>query len=406
MGLITGGLNGRRFRIREPLPPGFRDLFLEQVRSHTFVEAPDAADDEPRIGWVGIFDPANTDIQLNDLLVDRTVSLTMRADTKRVQSAYLKIATAQRIADVCAERGVERLSKADQEAVSDAIRSELLQRAVPTVATTDFAWDIHTGEAVVFSTSETTLEHARQLIRDTFGVHIAPERTVDWLDDKLGRDEVDARLSGFVQGAPSPGDDPLEGHELLLGSDFLTWLWLQSESSDGLFRVIDGGAAKQAALERLQPDEGTDDEWNDITETLRHADLTLWIDSKLKLRDLLNDDPSTTILLGAAPSTSPEARQTLHEGKRPIEAQLGVRLGDIECMMTLIATHAGVQIAGLKLPSTVKSRDEARLIERWALLELVHTTVRQLFQQFFQARTSPAWRERVDRWMREGLEAA
>jgi hypothetical protein len=346
-----------------------------------------------------VFDPASSVFELNNLLIDRHVTLTMRADTKKIQGAYFRIALARRLAQVREERGVEKLSKDETEAIKDALESELLCRALPSVATTDVAWDIHTGEVFVFSTSEGTLEHVRQLMKETFDVVIAPERTVDWLDDKLGRDDVLARIKEHLPGGPATGENPLEGHELALGSDFLTWLWLQSEASDGLFRVIDGSRIVR------EVEEHEDDDWNDITETLKHADLTLWIDSRLKLRELVDEDPATTILLGVAPSTTPEARQNLAVGKRPVEAQLGLKLGELECSMALMATGEGIRISGLKLPTTAGDGPEGKLLERLGLLELVHTTLKQLFQQFFQARTSPAWHERVDRFVTEDLAA-
>lgn len=406
MGLVTGGLNGRRYRIRTPLPEGFRDLFLAQVREHAFVECEDAADTEPRLGWVEIFDPARTAFELNDFLIDRYLALTLRADTKKVQGAYFKIALARRFAAVCEERGLERLSKADKEAISEALEAELLRRAVPSVSTTDVVWDIHTGEVVVFATSENTLELVRVLLYETFGVRIEPERTIDWLTDKLDRQEVLDRLGTCLPGGPTPGDDPLEGHELHLASDFLTWLWLQSESSDGFFRVIDGSGAREAAMARLVDEEGDDEDgWNDVTETLRNADLNLWIDSRLKLRELHDEQPSTTILLGVAPATTPEARQNLHQGRRPVEAKLGLKLGELECSMLVSATPGGVAVSGLKLPTVVDSGKEERLLERATLLDLVHTTLKQLFQQFFLARTSPAWEERVTAWLNDELAA-
>ena len=73
--------------------------------------------------------------------------------------------------------------------------------------------------------------------------------------------------------------------------------------------------------------------------------------------------------------------------------------------MALQATPDGLRISGLKIPFAVKDGREERLFERMVLLDLVHTTIKQLFQQFFLARTSPAWEERIDRWMSEDLAA-
>ena len=111
------------------------------------------------------------------------------------------------------------------------------------------------------------------------------------------------------------------------------------------------------------------------------------------------ENPDTTILLGVAPSTTPAARRGLSSGKRPVEARLGLKLDDIEAGLTITATGVGVQVGGLKLPFEVKNGTDEKIFERMLLLELVHNTLKKLFQQFFLDRTSDAWAPRVDRWL-------
>ncbi len=346
------------------------------------------------------------------------MALSLRADKKVVQGTYFKIALSHRLAEVMEERGVEKLSKADVELISEALEASLYGRALPQVSTTELAWDIHSGEVLAFSTSENKLEMVRQWMKETFGVVLRPERMVDWVADKLDWTEVCDRVGDHLPGPPPKADgptldgyhedDPLEPHAMNLASDFLTWLWLQSEASDGLFRVIDGSGAQAAALDKLtEVDEAeVDDEWNDITESLRHSDLTVWIDQRMTLQELDEDAPETTILIGQSPSSSAEARHNLERGKRPVEVKLGLKLNDLECMMVVAATPGGIVVKGLKVPTVVKDGTDERLLERMFLADLVHTTVKQLFQQFFMVRTSPAWHPRVDRWITQDLAAA
>jgi len=415
MGLLSGGLNGRRFRLSTQLPGGFRDTFMAAVREHAFVADLEASDAEPRVGWVHAFDPALAAFELNDFLFDRFVVLTMRIDKKAVNGAYAKIAVAQRVAEVKAERGVEKLAKSDTEMIKEALTAELHRRALPSVGTVDVAWDTVTGELILFTTSENNLELVRALFGETFELDLRPERLCDWLSDKFGRREIVDRVEGFLpdaRGAAGTGmsldgwheDDPLEGALQPLASDFLTWLWLQSESSDGHFRVLDS-QGHHASIDKFEAVDD-DDEWNDITETLRHADLTLWLEGQLKLVSLDAEVPETTVVVGEAPTTSHAARHDLQMGKRPVDITLGLKLDELECRMTLSATPDGLAIKGLKLPFEVKKGTDEKVFERMMLLDLVHTTVKQLFQQFFLARTSPAWRDRVNAWMVDELVAA
>ena len=415
MGLLSGGLNGRRFRVQQPLASGFRDAFIEAVRENAFVDDLEASDAEPRVGWVHAFDPSKTTFELNDFLFDRFVVLTMRMDKKSVNGAYAKIALARRIEAILQERGLPKLSKSDTEMVKDALTADLHRRALPSVSTCDVAWDTHTGEVLVFSTSENVVELVRVLLGETFSVDIRGERLCDWLAEKFDRKEIVQRIDQYLpdaRGAAGAGpsadggfdEDPLEGMLQPIAADFLTWLWLQSESSDGHFRVIDGAGAQEAALAKLG-DTDIDDEWNDITETLKHADLTIWLEGRLKLVELAAEVPESTVVVGEAPTTSHAARHDLQIGKQPVEVCMGLKLDELECRMSLSATPGGLAVSGLKLPFEVKKGTDEKVFERMMLMDLVHTTLKQLFQQFFLARTSPAWRDRVTAWISEELAA-
>jgi DNA recombination-dependent growth factor C len=398
MGLLSGGPNGRRFRVTSELPPGFRDTFLESVREHAFVEDDGAADGEARLGWVDLFDPAVTTFELNNLLYDQLLALSLRADTKKIQGAYFQIAKARRLAEIAALRGVEKLSKAEAEEVTDALETELLKRALPSVATTEVVWDLGRNVLWVFATSEGPLEHVRQLVKETFGVSMAPERTVDWLTDRLTLDEVRSRATTWLGGAGT-SDDPLEAVAFPLATDFLTWLWLQSETTDGLFRVLENADLPSTARD-------ADGEEVELTERLKHADLTLWLDDRMTLRELTREQPETMILSGEAPSATPEARRGLQGGKRPVDVKIGLRLNELECVLGLQATPEGLRIASPKIPFVVKNGREERLFERIALLDLLHTTVAHLFRQFFLDRTSEAWEERLRPFLGDAEQAA
>jgi ASC-1-like (ASCH) protein len=411
MGLVSGGLNGRRFRIHSPLPEGFRDTWKEAVNEFAFQARPDATDKEPTVGWVDLFEPANTTFELNTFLFDRYVALSLRADKKTVNGRYAKIALYERTQQVLEERGIEKLSKDEKEALKEAVEAELFARALPSVSTVDVCWDIHTGKVIVFGTSDSQVETVVENFEATFDVRLREERMCDWLNDKFSWEEIIERTEAHLDargGAGTAGivdgwraDDPLEGAEFQLAADFITWLWLQSEATDGLFRVIDGESIGTAVEE-------VEDDWNDVTESLKRADLTLWLENKLKLQKVEPDDevPETTILIGAAPTTSDNARRDLHIGKRPVEAALGMKLESLDIAMTLGAQETGLVINGLKLPFEVKKGTDEKIFERMMLLDLVHTTLEQLFQQFFLARTSPAWDERVRAWITDEILAA
>ena len=147
-------------------------------------------------------------------------------------------------------------------------------------------------------------------------------------------------------------------------------------------------------------DAPTEVDEGEVTETLRPEQVTVWFDSKLTMVSFDEDAAmERTTMVGVAPSASLEARRTLVGGKRPVEARLGPRRGELECAFTVLATPAGVEIRGCKLPFEVKSGTDEKIYERMGLLELVDSTLQQLFQQFFLLRTSTAWSDRLALWL-------
>ena len=382
MGLSTGGLNGQRFLVTTVLADDFRDRFLKGVRENAFLAVPDAADGELRHGWVDVFKPASTLFELDTFLFDRFVCLTLRVDKKTVNGMYRKITLTERLAAVRKLRDVKKLSKAEKTDVIEALDAELFGRALPSVATVDVAWDTQSGQVIVFSTSETLVELVKVRFETTFEVHLQPERMVDWLVGAMTWDEIGQRAESFSEargcrglGAGLDGkDDSLEGARFEVATDFITWLWFQSEASDKSFK---------------------------------DADLTLWLETRLKLQDMaVTDSPDTTILLGVAPSGTEAARQNLHTGKRPVEARLGLKLGYMECGLTLIATPDGIAVTGMKLPFEIKEGQDEKIHERMLLLDLMHETLKKLFQQFFVARTSPEWDKSMQAWLDTDLAAS
>jgi recombination associated protein RdgC len=413
MGLVSGGLNARRFQITTPLPDGFRDIFLDNVRSYGFEELPRHASRIPQVGWVNLFDASDTAFELNSVLYDRYIALSMRVDKKTVNGKYMAIALAQREALALVARGGDELGKAERTELKDLVEEELLGKALPSVTTHDLVWDTSTGEVWVFATSEPVIDLFRGLVKDTFGAELERKRMVDRVRDRLSHDELIHRVETHLgasfaraEGDAVPKvDDPLEGHEFHLGCEFLTWLWQHGEATEGQFRWVDGaerGPARVADRRMVVDfeDAPTEIDEGEVTETLRPEQVTVWFDSKLTMVSIDDDaNMERTTMVGVAPSASLEARRTLVEGKRPVEARLGLRRGDLECSFTIKATPQGVEIRSCKLPFEVKSGTDEKIYERMGLLELVDATMAQLFQQFFLLRTSPAWSDRLAGWL-------
>ena len=366
---------------------------------------------DPIWGWVKLFDADDTDFDLNSFLYDHYLLLSLRTDKKVVNGKLFNILLRRRLRQVAEERGLQKLGKQQQEDIKEAMEEELLGRALPTVNTYDMAWDIDSGEVLVFATSEAVLDYFRGLVRDSFGAPLRSERLADWLAERWDWSFIEQRVQqslpgGLVEkGGELAADgwhesNPLEGHEFNLGSEFLAWLWHQSEERDGCFRLAQ---APQASSDSEYEEAPTVVE--DLGEPAEPGEqIVLWLDNKMILRDVEDiEQPGTTTMVGVAPSATVEAKLAVRGGKRPVEARLGIRRGDLEWYLSLRAGPAGLELAGLKLPTEVKQPGEAMIYERMFLLEFVSSTIKSLFRRFFELRTSERWPGLIEGWIERDL---
>lgn len=434
MGLITGGLTFRRYRVYQPLASDFRDTFLEGVTRHAHQENLKSRTKDPNIGWVNIFDAGDTYFDLNKILYDRYLVLGLRVDKKAVNGKLFNILLERQYQQVMEERKVERLAKNHKEEIKEALEEELLSQTLPSVNVFDLAWDIHSGQVFFFGTSDLVNEFVQGFFHDSFNHRLYPERTVDWLVSAgLSWEEIETRAQGYLPGGSASGgmakeknpdgwheNDPILGRELLLGTEFLTWLWQQSEQKDGRFQVGEAQATPAPSTPVERDSEDFDYDYEEEAEverrkrlgleggsTLRRAldsgveDITLWLDNKLIFKNLDEGQPGVTMLVGEAPSATPEAKLTLVQGKRPVEVRLGLQRGEQDWFFTLKALPGGLELAGLKIPFEVKEGEEEKIYERMYLLEVVTTALKGLFRQYFEARTSEGWGEKLEGWLKE-----
>ncbi len=405
MGLLSGSLSFRRFRTVQPLPSDFRDTFVDGVNRYAFRENPGHRSREPLVGWVNVFDPGDANFSLNTFLYDHYLVLAMRADKKAVNSRFFHILLERRYREVMNERHLDRLGKRYRAEIKEALEEELLAKALPAVNTYDVAWDINTGEVFVFATSDAVIDQVHGLLHDTFGIIVHPERMVDWLAERWDWQAVESRIDAWIPGGVAerqvPVDvdgwhtgNPLKGREERLGSEFLTWLWYESEAHDGYFRLDDP---------ELEPVSGAaTGEDGAPSPSSSHAagdEITLWLDNKLIFRDIDNGEvPGITTMVGEAPSATPEAKLTFRSGKYPVEARIAFQRGEAQWYFTLGLGGVGLELKNLKLPVEVKAGDEEKVYERMYLLEVLMTTMKVLFRQFFAVRTSDAWAGLIQSW--------
>lgn len=143
-----------------------------------------------------------------------------------------------------------------------------------------------------------------------------------------------------------------------LGTEFLTWLWFESELLEGNLERPDGSA------------------------------LELWLDSQLLLA-APNDKTERTALVGIAPSGGREAKLALLSGKAPQRARLCITHDQKEFSLAFDA--ATFSMGSVNLPALLVEDQVEAFVERMHLLELLDELWSELYRRFLVLRLSKAW---------------
>lgn len=161
---------------------------------------------------------------------------------------------------------------------------------------------------------------------------------------------------------------------LMLGQEFLTWLWFASETSGGLFRTKDGEA------------------------------FTVTVEQKVSVQGGEGEARETAVCSGPMAELR-EARLGLRTGKKVNKVKVRIERDEVAWQVLLEA--AAFTLQGLKTPKVEMKLEEgedpdARILEKIYLLEKCMEFVDTVFTRFVELRFGPRWAEetgRVRAWM-------
>jgi hypothetical protein len=161
---------------------------------------------------------------------------------------------------------------------------------------------------------------------------------------------------------------------LMLGQEFLTWLWFASETSSGLFRTKDGEA------------------------------FSVTVEQKISVQGGEGEARETAVCSGPMAELR-EARMGLATGKKVNKVKVRIARDEADWQVMLDAANFTFQ--GLKTPKVDMKLEEgedpdSRILEKIYLLEKCMDFVDIIFEKFLELRFGPEWDEetaRLRRWL-------
>ncbi|MBW1879267.1 MAG: recombination-associated protein RdgC [Deltaproteobacteria bacterium] len=184
MGILSGVLTVRRFRVLGEVPEGFRESYRERLNAYAFREPPNEQGKQEIEGWAQVHNLLDTDFgDQNRWLYEPYALFALRIDKKVLPARWLRATVDKECERWCADRNQERCPPPVRAEIRDRVEQEWLRRILPQVRVAEVSWNMQEGFAVVQSLSEATLERVRRRFYQTFGLRLVPWSPLDWMED-------------------------------------------------------------------------------------------------------------------------------------------------------------------------------------------------------------------------------
>jgi DNA recombination-dependent growth factor C len=174
MGIVSGGIRFRRYQVQGELPPDFRGAYEGAIQQFAFEDFGGEDVREQVMGWVPVDDWFDGNLYLDRWLVENSINLTLRIDTKRIPSRFLKQECRKLEAEWKLKAGREDLTRAERDEIVEIVTRRLLDRVIPSCQGIDMSWDLDRGDLLFWSSSERANEIFRTLFEKTFDRKLRP----------------------------------------------------------------------------------------------------------------------------------------------------------------------------------------------------------------------------------------
>jgi len=184
MGIMSGSISVRRFRVVGELPEDWRESFRERLQEFAFRTPPQEVGKEEIEGWVEAHNLLDAGFEdFNKWLYNEYILFALRVDKKRLP-AKLFAATLDKRCDAWKEKnGVERVPASIRSELKDALESEWLKKTLPSVAVTEAVWHIGEEWLILHGMSDAIADRFRKRFFRTFGLRCIPWSPLDFLTD-------------------------------------------------------------------------------------------------------------------------------------------------------------------------------------------------------------------------------
>ncbi len=199
MGLISGTVTYRKFRITDSIPKGFHEKLGLGLQRHAFREINPNSNPEQSVGWVNPSDPFDSDLTLDKVLIGDWILLGMRWDRKTVPTLLLKSRMAEKIRSTLSERRQRKLSREEVQQIRQSVKDALLSTVAPNTAVYDVLWNLKTGAVFLSAHATRVVDQFVDLFEETTSLGLEEITLVSRTEDFCDREGVECDLENLEE---------------------------------------------------------------------------------------------------------------------------------------------------------------------------------------------------------------
>jgi hypothetical protein len=170
VGLINGSASYRKYLIEAELPGNLKERMARELPRHAFREINPATNPEVSVGWVNAFNPLDTQLTLEKVLLGKYLILAMRKDRKSVPPMLFKARLAEAMRAQNRKRHGRKLSPEEIVELRDTVKQQMLANVSPATTLHEMAWDYESQEVYFSSLAAKANTEFQELFEETFGL--------------------------------------------------------------------------------------------------------------------------------------------------------------------------------------------------------------------------------------------
>ena len=222
-------INLARFRMREDIPASV-DI-LSKLRQFCFQSIDDMPTEMSSIGWTNYEDMLDTNFVTSSPEYGAYHMFSLRIDTRKIPSPILKKRLAEAISEE-KKKGAKFIARERKKEIKELVILKLASKIPPTPAVYDVLVSLPAKEIWLACSSNKIVDVFLEQFEKTFGMQLdrlTPCSIAEELFPSVEKGLANLEVTRY---GASSYTEPFLGlsTDVILGQDFLTWLWYMAES--------------------------------------------------------------------------------------------------------------------------------------------------------------------------------